>query len=177
MADLTGSMGPMAESSRTSSGKNAGFCVWYVGQADKVYSTLTSKGFPVSMRHCTIFYDRCHDKYWRYYEYVNRNLELVRRQGYMRTAQLGRFRWLGYYAAIPDVANFPIQAGIADVMNERLMEIEEKARGMSCADDVKGLISETWARPVVLRKGPIVSEDREFVLPADIKRGRRWSEL
>lgn len=157
--------------------KNAGFCVWYVGAADKVFSTLTSKGFPVTMRHCEIFYNRCHDKYWRYYEYVNRNLEMVRKQGYMRTAQLGRFRWLGYFSPITDVANYPIQAGIADVMNERLMQIEAQAKMMTSADDVIGLVKETWSKPVRLLKGPIVSEDREFVLPAEIKRGKRWSEL
>lgn len=157
--------------------KNAGFCVWYVGAADKVYTTLTSKGFPVTLRHCEIFYNRCHDKYWRYYEYVNRNLAQVRKDGYMRTAQLGRFRWLGYFSAITDVANYPIQAGIADCMNERLMEIEAQAKFMASAADVAGLIKEVWSRPVVLRRGPIVSEDREFVLPAEIKRGKRWSEL
>lgn len=157
--------------------KNAGFCVWYVGQADKVFSTLTAKGFPVTLRHCQIFYNRCHDKYWRYYQYVDRNLALVRKQGYMRTAGLGRFRWLGFFPSINDVANFPIQAGIADVMNERLMEIENEARNMTRADDVEGLIRRVWARPVVLRRGPIVDEDRSFVLPADIKRGRDWGSL
>src|SRR5262249_19573873 len=117
--------------------KSAGFCVWYVGAADKGYSTLTNKGFPVSLRVCQIFYGRCHDKYWRYYKYVERNLNMVRQQGYMRTAALGRFRWLGYWAPITDVANYPIQAGIADCMNERLMEIESRARTMTRADDVE----------------------------------------
>lgn len=157
--------------------KNGGFCVWYVGSAEKVYVTLTSKGFPVTLRVCQIFYDRAHKKYALYYVYVNKNLEMVRKQGYMRTAALGRYRWLGFFPSITDVANFPIQAGIADFMNERLLEIRAKVRKMERAEDVEACIKETIARPCVLRKGPIVSEDREFVLPADIKRGRSWIEL
>jgi len=157
--------------------KNAGFAIWYQGAPDVMYEYLYKKGFPVSLRACQAMHQRFHDRYYRYYAYADRLLASVRQCGYLRTPVLGRFCWLGYFPKPTEVVNRPIQSGIADVMNERLMQIEEKCRGMTKPEDVEEVICEAWSKPVYLKKSQVVDADREFVLPIDLKRGENWGSL
>lgn len=157
--------------------KNGGFCIWYVGSAEKMFETYTSKGFPISLRACQAMHTRFHDRYYRYYRYADRLLADVRQCGYLRTPILGRLCRMGFFPKPTEVVNRPIQSGIADVMNERLLEIDEACRRMTRADDVESVVRETWARPVVLPKSQVVDAEREFVIPIDFKRGRSWGEL
>jgi uracil-DNA glycosylase family 4 len=106
--------------------------------------------------------------------------------------------------------NTPIQSGIADVMNTRLLalqawlakelpEVELVAQVHDAAifntpdkyiqwgkDDrgkpkIVGPMAEaverTWAEPVRLKPSVVCREEREFLLPAEIKTGKRWSSF
>ena len=157
--------------------KNAGFAIWYQGQPDVMYEYLYKKGFPVSLRACQAMHQRFHDRYYRYYAYADRLLASVRTCGYLRTPVLGRFCWLGYFPKPTEVVNRPIQSGIADVMNERLMIIERQCRGMTRPEDVEQVIRDAWAESVHLKKSQVVDADRSFVLPIDLKRGENWGAL
>jgi DNA polymerase I-like protein with 3'-5' exonuclease and polymerase domains len=106
--------------------KNAGFGILYSAEVDKIFSFLHEKGFAVSMGEVQRAFDNIHDTYADYYRYCETNLLECRANGYMRTALLGRIRWIGWHPKPGDVFNFPIQSFIADLMNLRLIELEKE---------------------------------------------------
>ncbi len=167
--------------------KNLGFAIAYGAEAEKVYITLRSKGFDVSYRAVEMILARLRSAYHVYYKYVEANLNRVRECGYMRTPILGRIRWLGWFPKPTEVSNFPVQSSLADIMNARMIELAPRLpRGCdlvaqvhdSCcfdvprkhAETVEKLIKEVWDRPIPLKGG-------NLILPIDMKRGERMSEL
>lgn len=166
--------------------KNLGFAISYCAEVEKVYVTLRSKGFDVSMSAVSLILDKLHSAYRVYYRWVDENLRRVRHLGYMRTPFLGRIRWLGWFPKITDVANYPIQSGLADIVNARTIELSASPIGPhlvaqvhdACIYDVpdaevgaaKDLIAESWARPIETPGGALT-------LPIDLKTGERWSDL
>jgi DNA polymerase-1 len=166
--------------------KNLGFAISYCAEEEKVYVTLKSKGFDVSMRAVSLILGNLRSAYRTYYRWVDSNLAGVRRMGHMRSPFLGRIRWLGWYPKITDVANYPIQSGLADVMNERTIELSTTPIGPylvaqvhdACIYDVpnnmveqaRDLINEIWARPIDTAGG-------KLILPIDLKCAKRWSDL
>lgn len=168
--------------------KNIGFAISYLAEAPKLFMHLIEHGFNVDMGQCEEIISRIHSTYWRYYEFVEENVRLCRKQGFLRTPFLGRKRWLGYYPKPTTVSNLPIQAGVADVMNDRLVVLDDRkdpackqilyaydAAIYECpenrADAMKKLIAEVWVEPVRLLDG------RTFLQPIDLKTGTRWSDF
>ncbi len=167
--------------------KNLGFAIAYGAEAEKVYITLRAKGFNVTFRAVELILSRLRSAYHVYYKYVERNLLEVRRVGYMRTPILGRIRWFGWWPKPTEISNFPVQSALADVMNARMIEIApQMPRGTaliaqvhdSCVFDtprgvaskLEAVIRRVWNQPIPLAGGPLV-------LPIDMKRGERLSEL
>lgn len=167
--------------------KNLGFAIAYGAEAEKVFITLRSKGFDVTFRAVELILARLRSAYAVYYRYVETNLAAVRKCGYMRTPILGRIRWMGWFPKPTEVSNFPVQSALADVMNARMIELRKRLPREaaltaqvhdSCIYDVpKRLagvvereIKALWAEPVNLPGGALV-------LPIDMKRGERVSEL
>lgn len=166
--------------------KNLGFAISYCAEVEKVYVTLRAKGFDVSMSAVSLILDKLHSAYRTYYRWVDSNLATVRRTGNMRSPFLGRIRWLGWYPKITDVANYPIQSGLADIVNQRTIELADTIIGPmlvaqvhdACIYDVPNhlvnsaldLISNTWAAPIDTPGGALI-------LPIDLKTGERWSDL
>lgn len=167
--------------------KNLGFAVSYCAEAEKVFVTLRSKGFDVSFQAVQLILDKLHSAYRVYYRWVDQNLATCRRTGHLRSPFLGRIRWLGWYPKITDVANYPIQSGLADIVNERTIELSREPILQSalvaqvhdsCTYDVpeqivpqaKDLISSIWAKPIDTFGG-------KLILPIDLKFSNRWSEL
>lgn len=180
--------------------KNCIFGCIYYADASTLFVFVRSKGLPVEMRDVVRLQDMVRDVCADYYRYVERNKRQVDKDGFMRCALSGRISWLGWHAGFPDVANRPIQGGIASLMNVRLpairrrlpagahvvaqihdaaiMEVPERH-----VDRVKALVRETWAEPVVIPANGWGSstriEDgaRSFVMPIDLKDGERWSDF
>jgi DNA polymerase I-like protein with 3'-5' exonuclease and polymerase domains len=167
--------------------KNLGFAIAYGAEADKVFITLRRKGFGISYSAVQVILANLHAAYRVYYKWVAANLAAVEQCGFMRTPILGRIRWLGWHPDLPDVSNFPVQSALADVMNERMISLDAKLpRGCNlvaqihdaCIYDcpaksaslLENLIKEEWAKEIPLLGGPLV-------LPIDLKRGDRWSDL
>jgi DNA polymerase-1 len=167
--------------------KNLGFAISYCAEAEKVYVTLRRKGFDVSMSAVSLILDKLHSAYRVYYRWVEANLSAVRQLGYMRTPFLGRIRWLGWYPKITDVANYPIQSGLADIVNRRTIELSVRplfAQRLvaqvhdACIYEVpnqevnaaKEEIANCWGQPIDTPGG-------KLILPIDLKTGERWSEL
>jgi DNA polymerase-1 len=167
--------------------KNLGFAISYCAEAETVYQNLRANGFDVSLQAVQLILDKLHAAYRVYYRWVDSNLANVRRCGHMRTPFLGRIRWLGWYPKVTDVANYPIQGGLADIMNERTIELSEhplfKSRLVAQVHDActyeipdadvinaRQIIAKCWEKPIDTFGG-------KLILPIDLKVSNRWSEL
>lgn len=175
-----------------------GFC--YYADPTTIFGFVRSKGLPVEMRDVLAMHDMVRANFADYFRHVERNKRLVDQLGYMRCALSGRISWLGWHAGISDVANRPIQGGIASLMNVRLPKIRRAlpsgARVVAQIHDaaimevpdrhvesVQTLVKRTWAAPVTIPSNGWGSslrvEDgaRQFVMPIDLKVGERWSDF
>lgn len=63
-------------------------------------------------------------RYRVYVKYVMKNMDFVKKSGYLRSPVLGRIRWLGRNIPITYVANSPVQSCLADVMNLRSLFLQ-----------------------------------------------------
>lgn len=167
--------------------KNLGFAIAYGAEAERVFITLRSKGFDVTMRAVELILMRLRAAYKVYYRFVEDNVARVRRDGFMRSPVMGRIRWLGWFPKPTEVSNYPVQSTLADVMNLRTIALQ-KALPADCpivaqvhdaatydvprakVTLVQETIAKLWEEPVMLAGGPLV-------LPIDAKVGERWSDL
>lgn len=167
--------------------KNLGFAISYGAAEDKVYSTLRSKGFSISFQAVQLILARLKASYRTYYRYVESNLAFVKKHGYMRSPVNGRIRWFGWYPKPTEIANYPVQSALADIMNNRMIEIApllpsgvslvaqiHDACIFECpidqASGVEHLIQDVWERSIPLAGG-------DLVLPIDMKRKDCWAYL
>jgi DNA polymerase-1 len=180
--------------------KNSIFGFIYYAQPDTIFVFVRSKGLPVEMRDVISMHEMVRDKFAGYFRYVENNKRVVDKVGFMRCALSGRISWLGWHAGISDVANRPIQGGIASLMNVRLPAISRRlppgasvvaqihdAAIMEVPDRhderVKALVEETWKEPVIIpAKGwgsSLKIEDgaRSFVMPIDLKVKESWGDF
>jgi uracil-DNA glycosylase family 4 len=169
--------------------KNGGFGVLYGAEAETVYAFLLSKGFPVTLGDVETMLAYIRDAYCRYYDFCEERLRFCQKHGHLRTALSGRIRWLGWHPRPTEVMNFSVQSFIADLMNERLLEIEAKLPKPAkliaqihdaaiaevptpLVSDVKALVVETWKRPVLVKTSGL-----SMTMPIDLKEGERWSDF
>jgi DNA polymerase I-like protein with 3'-5' exonuclease and polymerase domains len=138
--------------------------------------------------------DKIHETYRQYFHFVEENTERCRRVGYIEDPILGRKRRLGFEPSASEVANFPIQAGIASVMNQRLLQIHNTLEGFfpagvrpqivaqvhdSCLIEtregqcltVESIVADVWAAPVTLKNGA------SFILPIDLRIGNSMASF
>jgi uracil-DNA glycosylase family 4 len=175
-----------------------GFC--YYAEPGTIFGFVRSKGLPVEMRDVIRMHDMVRQEFADYFRYVERNKRQVDKDGFMRCALSGRISWLGWHAGISDVANRPIQGGIASLMNVRLPKIQQALPSSASVvaqihdaailevperhvEHVRALVKEAWAEPVIIPTNGWGSstrvEDgaRSFVMPIDLKIGDRWSDF
>lgn len=167
--------------------KNLGFAISYGAEDETVFVTLRRKGFNVSMRSVALILGRLKSAYKVYYHWGNANLERVRVDGYMRSPVMGRIRRFGRFPKPTDIMNYPVQSALADIVNMRMISLSKRVPGVaplvfqvhdSCiydtprgmATEVEGFIKEAWGEAVALAGG-------DLVLPIDLKRGERLSDL
>jgi DNA polymerase I-like protein with 3'-5' exonuclease and polymerase domains len=152
------------------------------------------------MRDVVSMHDMVRQEFAGYFRYVEQNKRWADKHGYLRDALSGRISWLGWHAGYPDVANRPIQGGIASLMNVRLPRIHRALpRGAKVVaqihdaaimevpdrhvDRVKSLVKEMWEEPVIIPSSgwgsSLRAEDgaRSFRMPIDLKDGERWSDF
>jgi uracil-DNA glycosylase family 4 len=169
--------------------KKCGFCISYLGEAEKLFKTLLENGFDVEIDVCQDAIDAIHSTYWRYFQYVDENVALCQRQGYLRTAFLGRKRWLGFHPKPTEVSAFPISAGVADIMNYRLGVIDDRMSRRirqvmyqydsaiyetpeNLVDKQMAIIKDVWSEKIRVPDNGI-----EFMQPIEAKTGRRLSDF
>jgi DNA polymerase I-like protein with 3'-5' exonuclease and polymerase domains len=168
--------------------KNCSFAVSYLAEASTVFAYLVGKGFKVTLEIVETMLGRLKNAYWRYYEWVAANIRFCQRHGYLRTPILGRRQILGWHPKPTEVANYPIQGGIADIMSLRIPRIlsnvpkgcfpviyQYDALVLEVPDakveNAKKAISEVWRSPIE------VPYRAAYVQPIDLKVGVRLSDF
>jgi len=180
--------------------KNSIFGAIYWAEPATIFGFVRSKGLPVEMRDVVYVHDMLRQTFSVYFRHVEMNKRIVDKVGHMRCALSGRISWLGWHAGISDVANRPIQGGIASLMNVRLPSISSQLPRGACVvaqihdaailevperhvEHVSALVKTTWEEPVIIPANGYGSslrvEDgaRKFVMPIDLKIGQRWSDF
>jgi DNA polymerase I-like protein with 3'-5' exonuclease and polymerase domains len=198
--------------------KNAGFGILYQADAETIFKFLRSKGFETTLPYVEAMFQLVHQKYARYYEFCEENLRFCRRHGHLREFFSGRIRWFGWFPSITDTSNYPVQGGIAALMNERLGVMHPRlptgarlvaqihdacitqARGElkqievvkdgkmvlgkdgkpkmktvavgSAAEKTLAVIKDVWSQKIVTP-----TSKKEWVMPIDLKAGKRWSDF
>lgn len=170
--------------------KTSGFAVCYLAEAPTVHARLVVMGQAVSLSKVEAMLAALRSKFRVYYEWQADNLDLTIRRGYVESPILGRKRLLGHNPKAPECANFPVQAGAADVFNMKGVEIRRRLADArldamivagvydavyidTAEKDVPAVCAiarDVWSQPVTI-------SGREVVLPIDLKVGDRWSEV
>ena len=172
--------------------KETGFAVNYMAGEETLFIRLQGKKLkqPVTIRTVRRMLAVVHKEFGGHFKYIDRNYNEVKKVGHMRTPLLGRIRWLGWSPPIAEVANTPVQAGVADIMNERMLRMRRDGLPKGCelvgqfhdaalyecrkgraAKEMEILIKRIYGEPVRLPNG------REFIMPIDFKTGERLSEV
>jgi uracil-DNA glycosylase family 4 len=169
--------------------KSSGFGIIYDATVSTIFSFLRAHGFDVQLGEVQAMYDELHDKYSRYYEYCEENLEFCKKNGWLRSAILGRKRQLGFFPNPKEVYNFMVQTLIADLMNIRTIRLHRRLPEDSFiigqwhdslitevpdrrVDEVKGLVKDLWKGKIYIPESGC-----SFVMPTDVKDGERWSDF
>jgi DNA polymerase-1 len=182
--------GPERKAIRTMA-KSAGFAVAYLAEAETVYTRIIASGGQVKLRAVEAMLRKLRDRFGRYYEWQGVRLLDCIRTGYTTSPILGRRRWLGHDPSPPECANFPIQSGAADVMNERLPMIVDELQAASprsglvaqvhdsgnfevAEDDVDASLA--IIRAVMGEKIAIASSGNvlQMVIPIEAEVSQRW---
>jgi uracil-DNA glycosylase family 4 len=170
--------------------KQVGFAVNYGAGAETLLARLNSVKLrnPVSLKIVNQLLATLHKEFKHHFRYIDRNFQEVEKTGFMRSPLVGRIRWFGWTPGVPEIANTPVQQGVADLMNLRLLEIRKRlppratlifqghdsalfeCRIGEATSKTKALVKEVMGRPVELKNG------RSFIMPIDFKEGTRMSE-
>jgi DNA polymerase I-like protein with 3'-5' exonuclease and polymerase domains/uracil-DNA glycosylase len=168
--------------------KSAGFAVAYMAQAQTVYARIVASGTPITLSQVEGMLRRMRRAFAAYYTWQEANLADTVRRGYVESPIIKRRRWLGHEPSPTECANFPIQAGAADLMNLRLPEIVDAVTPMraklvaqvhdSAVFEVPvGAVEEAKATCVRLFEAPIRVGAHDVIFPVDIGDGDCWSEV
>jgi DNA polymerase-1 len=111
--------------------KSAVFAVCYMATAETVFEAISAQGIATSLARVKAMLNKMQAKYHAYYRWQDENLMEAVRTGIVRTPILGRERFVGHSPGPPEVANFPIQGGAADVMNPELIAIDSMLERVS----------------------------------------------
>jgi uracil-DNA glycosylase family 4 len=174
--------------------KSCGLAVNYLAEAPALKDFLASQDYFVKLSDIQVMIDRLRKKYHVYFKFVANNIELVQRQGWLRIGALsGRIRWLGFMPSPSRVADTPIQATAADIMNYRLIEIDQLLldrgyyrRGVRIVAQIHDAVIFDVPEPLVEEIKQLIREvmgqkvkigGKARTFPIDMKEGARWSEL
>lgn len=174
--------------------KSAGFAVCYLAEAETVWVRITStkEGAHVRLGEVKAMLRGLRKSFHVYFAWQDRRYYDVVRTGYVESPILGRRRWLGHDPSPTECANFPIQGGAADLMNERLPLIVDALRTRSPATRIVAQVHDSGVFDVPRSDVRIVKETCHEIFeapvtiassgtrlvarfPIDMKEGERWS--
>ena len=111
--------------------KTSGFAVCYLAEAQTVYARLIAAGQLVQLRQVEAMLRKMRRGFNDYYRWQDKRLMACVKHGWTDSPLLGRRRWLGHDPSPTECANFPIQGGAADIMNDRIPIIAAAAKDVT----------------------------------------------
>jgi len=170
--------------------KNFGFAICYLAEALTVYANIIANGETTELRVIEAAIRQLRARFKEYFRWQNARLMEITRTGYAYSPLLGRRRYLSHTPRATEAANYHVQSGAADVVNEILptindelqcREIDAKIVAMvhdSCSAEVREshvekyteLVQEINAKPVLFPDSGVTA-----TFPIDISVGDRWS--
>lgn len=170
--------------------KRAVFAVCYLAEVATVYASIASEGVAITLAQVQAMLNAMQKQFRAYYAHQAERLNLTISRGYVESPVLGRKRWLGHAPSPPENANFPIQAGAADIMNLKLAKIERLRAERGIQADIVAMVYDAayWdtaekdvdsmlALTQEVFDEPVLMNGRQLVLPIDKHDGERWSDL
>lgn len=171
--------------------KSSGFAVCYLAEAETVFSRLIAQGVDVKLRAVEAMIRKLRTAFARYYAWQGERLLVCIKRGWTDSPILGRRRWLGHDPVPPECANFPIQSGAADIMNERLplicarlvdvsprsglvAQVHDSGNFEVCekdADATIAIIRDVMAKPCKIASS---GDTLEMIIPIDVEVSQRW---
>lgn len=178
--------------------KSAGFAVCYLAEAETVWARIiaTPEGRDVKLQQVVAMLAKLKRGFRTYFRWQEEQYERICQSGYVHAPISGRRRWLGrrttqHEPKPTEAANFPIQGGAADVMNEKLPKIVTRLRRASPRTKIVAQVHDSGVFEVPERETEIVSEvcleefakpvrfatsGRELwaTFPIDVEASERW---
>jgi DNA polymerase I-like protein with 3'-5' exonuclease and polymerase domains len=148
--------------------KSAGFAVCYLATAETVYARLQAAGENVRLEQVKTMLRNLHTQFHAYFMWQDRRLLDVIRTGYVESPILGRRRWLGHDPQPTEASNFPIQAGAADVMNERLPAIVHELERRSPRTHIVAQVHDSGVFETPEREASCVEETCHEIFEAPV---------
>ena len=102
--------------------KNVGFAVNYLAGDETLFLRINDQPLPrpIRMPEVRRMLAILHIKFRKHFKYIESNVDFAKANGYLRSPIAKRIRWFGWWPKPTEIANFPVQSGVADVMNVRL---------------------------------------------------------
>lgn len=167
--------------------KTSGFAIAYMASAPTVYARIVAQGLDMSLQQVEKLLKKMRQTFSAYYAWQEQQLYKTMRTGFVEAPLSKRKRWLGRNPKPTENANFPIQAGAADVMNHVLPLIVEAlpAKVLLVAQihdagmfDVPEHLADQVVKTIrEIAESPFEINGRKVVFPTDINVGHRWSEV
>lgn len=178
--------------------KSAGFAVCYLAEAETVWARIiaTPEGKDVKLVQVVAMLAKLKRAFRAYFAWQEAQYEEICRTGYVHAPISGRRRWLGrrttsHEPKPTEAANFPIQGGAADVMNEKLPRIVGRLRRASPRTKIVAQVHDSGVFEVPEKECDVVSEvcleefarpvrfatsGRELwaTFPIDVEASERW---
>lgn len=169
--------------------KNFGFAICYLAEAGTVYANIIANGESADMRVIEAAIRKLRAKFAIYFRWQDARLREIMRNGYAYSPLLGRRRYLSHTPRPTEAANYHVQSGAADVVNEKLVTIHENLKKsnirakiiamihdscvVECHEEDEAryteLAGEILARPVTFASGVTA------VFPVEFTSGVTWS--
>ena len=175
--------------------KKCGLGISYGAGAEKIFETLRADKHKITFTQVTICLSKLQKRFGRYYDFVQENVEFCQEHGYIVVGFLTkRKRWLGHAPKPQEVANSPIQAGAADLMNLRIIELYDHFEATyNTVRKVVRIVAQVHDQVIIEVPDALVArverdvqrimgkkvrvQSRDVLFPIELKTGSRWSEL
>lgn len=106
--------------------KNFGFAICYLAEAGTVYANIIANGKDANLREIEVAIRKLRGKFAVYFRWQEKRLLEIMKSGYAYSPIIGRRRYLSHSPRPTEAANYHVQSGLADVINEKLVAISDR---------------------------------------------------
>lgn len=123
--------------------KNFGFAICYLAEAGTVYANIIANGESADMRVIEAAIRKLRAKFAIYFRWQDARLREIMRNSYAYSPLLGRRRYLSHTPRPTEAANYHVQSGAADVVNEKLVTIYENLKKSNIRGNIVAMVHDS----------------------------------